>query len=392
MQHPTRRAVLLAGGATLASALAGCLATDGGTNDPGTTTDGGDSGTTTGGDDPVSTTTDGSVEYEVLQLGGSLTDADWNGAVTEVAGDLVLLDSPAAAQSALDLARLPDDRRETVESFVSETDFGTSVLLHVASVGPNTCYSEVQVGELDVDDSRLVGTAQPVDTSGPDQACGEAITYPAALVRVTVDGPVPTEATLTITNGWGTVADVTATTTDSSSTDPDDLPGYVRPDGDPAVVPAAPTCDDDSFERHPAGFDEDALAWGETTGDDGKPVFALRVDDISFARGDEVQVSLTNVTGESQYTGNRHKYNLQVYTESGWQDVRGYPADAPVGYTDEAVGHRPGDGFDWRFTLDPEGVVADQADRLSVCPGLPAGRYRFVFWEPAVAVAFDLVE
>jgi len=29
-------------------------------------------------------------------------------------------------------------------------------------------------------------------------------------------------------------------------------------------------------------------------------------------------------------------------------------------------------------------------DSLSVCPDLPPGRYRFVFWEPTVAVAFDV--
>jgi hypothetical protein len=30
-------------------------------------------------------------------------------------------------------------------------------------------------------------------------------------------------------------------------------------------------------------------------------------------------------------------------------------------------------------------------DSLVVCPDLEPGRYRFVFWEPDVAVAFDLV-
>lgn len=103
-------------------------------------------------------------------------------------------------------------------------------------------------------------------------------------------------------------------------------------------------------------------------------------------------VTLTSLGPGTGGTGNRNKYSLQVLTEAGWQDVRGSTDGEPLPYTDEAVRHEPGEGFRWTFDLTPEGVIAGHVheDALAVCPGLPAGRYRFVFWEPLVAVSFDL--
>lgn len=178
--------------------------------------------------------------------------------------------------------------------------------------------------------------------------------------------------------------------------DPDSLPGYVRPEGDPEAVPADLDCEDEAFERHPQAFEEADLSWGEV--DDAEHDefggFALRVNELSFERGEEVRVTLTNVSGEDRHTGNRHKYNFQVYTETGWRDVRGWSDGGSFGYTDEAVGHPPGEGFEWTFELTEAGVVAGHAhgDSIVVCPDLRAGRYRFAFWEPLVGVAFDLAE
>lgn len=183
-------------------------------------------------------------------------------------------------------------------------------------------------------------------------------------------------------------------TPDGTPIEPDDLPGYVRPEGDPETVPAALDCEDEAFVRHPQAFEEDDLNWGDALEDADFAGFALRVNELSFERGEEVRITMTNVSGESRYTGNRHKYNVQLYTEAGWRDVRGWSDGGSHGYTDEAVGHSPGEGFEWTFELTEEGVVADHAhgDSIAVCPDLRAGRYRFVFWEPLVGVAFDLVE
>lgn len=176
---------------------------------------------------------------------------------------------------------------------------------------------------------------------------------------------------------------------------PDELPGAIRPDADPATVPEPLVCKDDAFERHSVGFDESELEWGSVR-DNRVPTFALRVDDLAFERGDEIRVTLTNVRGVEMSTGNRYKYNFQVYTGEGWQDVRGWAGGMALPYTDELVEHEPGTGFEWTLTLTEEGLLDGHPheDDLVVCPGLPAGRYRFAFWgvDGAVAAAFDLVD
>jgi hypothetical protein len=79
-----------------------------------------------------------------------------------------------------------------------------------------------------------------------------------------------------------------------------------------------------------------------------------------------------------------------VRTENGWQDVRGSTEHERFAYTDEAVMHRPGEGFEWTFELTESGLVADHTHDLTVCPDLQTGRYRFVYFSPGVAVSFDL--
>jgi hypothetical protein len=98
-------------------------------------------------------------------------------------------------------------------------------------------------------------------------------------------------------------------------------------------------------------------------------------------RGNEVRVTMHNVSTDVQGTGNRHKWNLQVLTMDGWEDVRGTTGDDPIVYTDEAIEHRPGEGFEWSFEMTEEGIVAGHTheDILEVCPDLQPGRYRFVY-------------
>jgi hypothetical protein len=226
-----------------------------------------------------------------------------------------------------------------------------------------------------------------VDTSDEDEGCGDAITYPSALVRVTFEGDTRDRVRFTVTDGWDQRSEVTGV---AVATDPRTLSGHVRPDGDP-VVPDVLDCEDPGFTRHGEGF-ADRPPWGVSS--DSWGAFALRVDQRGVERGDAVTVSTTNVGALEGHTGNRHKYNLQVRTDTGWQDVRGTTDDDPVGYTDEAHVHPPGEGFEWTLTMTPDGLLEGHVheNRLSVCPDLPAGRYRFVFWEPTVAVAFDLVD
>ena len=184
----------------------------------------------------------------------------------------------------------------------------------------------------------------------------------------------------------------TPTPTPALAIDPADLPGYVRPGAEPEIVPQPLTCEDESLERRAAEFDGE-LRWGAVV-EDGRPVFAMRVNDLAFERGDEVRVTLTNVRDEERVTGNRAKYYFQVFTEDGWQEVRVLPEDRMVAFPGERNVHEPGESYEWALTLTEtellDGYVHEE--EMEVCPGLPAGRYRFVYWgvDHPVAVAFDL--
>ena len=378
---PDRRTTLRVAGAGLVGALAGCLdgLGDGNGNGDGTPD-------STPDDTPDETPTTSSVtdtEIQQYRVDGSV---EWYDESTT--GHVVVIDSEQRQEAVVRPHELPESRREAVGSFFDGVDYEESVVLLVASVGPNTCYTELDAGGFAVEDETLVGEASAVDTSGDDEACGEAVTFPSALVRVTFDGTTVTDTSLDITDGWGETATVTAGADDPLSPDPADLPGYVRPEGEADSI-APLSCDDDSFERHPQWPDEADVQYGnfET---DGETTLALRVAETSYERGDTVEITLTNVTDREASTGNRRKYNLQVYTEDGWQDVRG-GSESSFGYTDVAIGHAPGEGVEWSIELTEDAVGGD---RFEVCPDLPAGRYRFAYFgvigDGAVAVAFDV--
>jgi len=385
MDATDRRRVLRAFGLGFGAALAGCLSGDPG----GTVTDSEGRNPT---DSPMSSPTvtppsGAGVVSEVLQLGTGLEHPAWR-ADGDGGGHVELYASAAAARGRLGLDALDPDRREAAESFIGATDFEAQRLLLVASVGPDTCYSRVEVTSLRVVDGTLAGAARAVDTREEGEGCGDAITYPAALVRVGFEGPPLDRARIRLTDGWGERTEVVAAAVER---DPAALAGHVRPADEPSTVPAELDCGESGFGRHGVGFSS-APPWGFTA--DGWGAFALRIDALEVARGETVTVSLTNVGAAEGTTGNRHKYNLQVRTEAGWADVRGTTDGDPVPYTDEAIIHEPGEGFEWSLAMTPAGVLAGhpQEGRLSVCPGLPEGRYRFAFWEPTVAVAFDLTD
>lgn len=156
--------------------------------------------------------------------------------------------------------------------------------------------------------------------------------------------------------------------------------GHVRPDGEPDTVPTEFVCEVDGFEPHFEGYSEDTLHWGDTED------FSLRVNDLAFEYGDTAEIQLSRGT-----TGNRHKWNLEVDTENGWQEVRGTTAEF-LDYTAEDTDG----GHEWTLELTESGIVDSSFhdDSLQVCPDLVSGRYRFVYWgligDDSVAVAFDL--
>ena len=378
----TRRTALHAGGVALLALLAGCVGddTDGenGTDDESDDSAGGENA-----DAPAV------VETETFPLGAPLSQPWWYRYDEDAPGGVYLHESESSLRDG-PVVDLTEDRQEQLSAFVDETDFETSLLVQVGSAGPNTCHNRIDVSNLAIEDGTLVGAATVQDTREEEEVCGEAVTFPWTLVRVTVDGSLPDSARLSITDGWENEGEVVAPK--QRHLDPDELDGHVRPEGDPPAIPPELECDDSEFERHGQWVDEGDISLGEAS-DDGTPVFALRVDEQTYELGETARITLTNLTDKQQMTGNRSKFNLQVNTEAGWQDVRGFPDGKALPYTDEGIIHPPGGGFEWELELTEEGVASEgmHGDRLTVCPDLPAGRYRFLFWEVDVAVEFDVV-
>lgn len=141
-------------------------------------------------------------------------------------------------------------------------------------------------------------------------------------------------------------------------------------------------------------FEESALRWGD---DDGLG-WQMEVDDTEFHPGDDVTITMRNVSDEAKQYGAMTKYNLQVYTEAGWEDIRILPSwyagtGNAYGHEDIGLGQPPGGADRWTLTLDPD------ATSNLWCP-FPDGRYRFAFYGfhdvedegyEAIAVAFDIV-
>ena len=364
-----RRTALRAGCLGVAGALAGCLGT--------------------GEDVRVPTE---SPPQSVL----SVTDAASVGFAVRVAvgwdddsGYVVIVDSAARQRALLTKFGLPDDRRNRILEFVEDIDYSRERLVLVESVGPDQCHDTLEFEGVGVGVDGITAEAGVRRSDG--EACGEALAYPSSLLRARFNAEPPDEATIDVTDGRGVTSTVTATVDDPLSPAPDDLPGNVRPGGDAEPVPAL-SCETPGVDRHDQRFDEADLQWGEYPGA-ASPRLALRVDDLAYRHGDTLNVSLTNVADQPVETGNSAKYNLQVRTEDGWEDVRVTDGDGAA-YTDEGVAHGPGEGFDWSIELSEEGIIEAAAHgSAEVCPALASGRFRFAYFgvaDGAVAVAFDL--
>lgn len=388
---PDRRGLLKTVGVGAGTVLAGCLGIGDDTETP---TNGGDTETPTNGDETPTNGDDSETPTSGPAIIDSAThpftirhDPGWR---DYAAGYTAIVDSEARQRVALATFGLDENRRNEISEFLDDIDYETDRLVVVESVGPNACYDRLDIKNPRIEDGRLRADATVVDTSEDDEACASVETYPSTLLRVRFDGSPVDEVAIDVTDGWGEEATVTADTDDSLSSDPPDSPGYIRPDSDPS--PVAPlACDRDELTRHDQWFDEADVVWGDFE-QDGKTL-SLRVEETAYEYGDTVRIQLTNVSEGEVGTGNREMYNLQVYTEDGWQDVRVKEGD--FGYTEEAINHPPGGGFDWTVELTETGIVEGTFhDDAEVCPDLQSGRYRFayfgVFGEGAVAVSFDL--
>ena len=376
-----RRALLRASGLGALVALAGCLGPSGPDSE-----DGSDDGTGDGSDEAVN------VDTQQFVTRG--TRPEWDSGDAD--GRAVLVDSEERRRAVLSPYDVPEQRIEELEAFLDGLDYDDERLLFVESVGPTACHDRVELTNVRVADGRIRAEAAVIDSGEGDVACAEVVSYPSALARVGFEGgtkPVDS-ADVEVTDGWDETATVSASVDDPLGDALGSLEGSIRPE--PDADPIGPLeCDRSNVHRHQQIFAENDLAWGDIERD-GRATLGLRIEDTEYDYGETARIVLTNVADEPVNTGNRTKYNLQTYTEEGWQDVRVADESEHFEYNDEAVEHPPGGGFEWSFELTESGLTeGTYHDHAEVCPDLASGRYRFAYWgvtegADAVAVAFDL--
>lgn len=388
MQTSRRRALQTVGASMVSALVAGCMGGDD-ASEPDTASPEDE----TPQPDDTPELDDSVLEHTTVPLGRASDGRPAWHDDEATTGRAFLLDDAQRQDAVLQRYDPPENRREELGDLLEDVDYETDRLVVVESVGPNACYSEMTVENVRRDGDVLGADVKVVDTSEADEMCAQVVTRPVTLLSVTFEGTPPDEVGLSVTDGWGEQSTVTASADDPLSPDPANLDGHVQPDDEAEPVESL-ACPDEGFERHYQGFDEANAARGEMDGD-GEPGLAMRVAETSYDHGDTVEIRLVTVGDASINTGNRHKFNLQVYTDDGWQDVRGAD-EGTFPYTDEAVHHPPGEGFEWAIELTESGVVdaSGTAGDLRVCPELPAGRYRFSYWgvigDGAIAVEFDL--
>ncbi len=382
-----RRTVLRLAGLGVTTTLAGCLNVGSNTEETPTP-----SASQTPVSDP-SNGADASVTgVDTVSFRVSSSRPGWH--VDGGVGRVIIVDSKQrerAVMAGFDQAESPSDE---LEAFLADVEYATDRLLLVESMGPTGCHNDLAVTEVGRAGDQIEGTAQVRDTSSAGTACTQALVYPSVLARVQFDGQPVDAAAITVTDGSGNTETIQATTRDPLPVvDAAALPGSIRPNSDPDRV-APLSCQESGVMRHSQWYEEASVAWGDLE-QDGEPALALRVDEEAYEYGDTVRFALTNVSDEALGTGNRAKYNFQVATTDGWQDVRVIDEDRHFEYTDEAINHAPGGGFEWTFELTESGLVKDtyHSDAM-VCPDLQSGRYRFAYFgvlgDDAIAVAFDL--
>ena len=318
-------------------------------------------------------------------------------------GQVIVIDSRERESEALSPYSIPFDRHEEMRAFREGVDYDRERLLLVESVGPNACHDRLEVDSIRAESEEIRAEAAVVDSSDGEMACAQVVTYPSTLVRITFKDEPLDSARAEITDGGGGHQTIPADADDPIEIREDDGPeesdpvrfeGAIRPDEDPE--PIAPLeCTKEAIRRHPQRFENAGLSWGDVDYD-GETVQELRIEETEYDYGDTARIQLTNVSDADIHVGNRAKYNVQAYTESGWQDVRVTDEDRYFEYTDEAINHPAGDTFEWSFELTESGLVEGTFhDHAEVCPDLQTGRYRFAFWgiidgADAVGVGFDL--
>lgn len=135
-------------------------------------------------------------KYEVAESELSFTDA--GEAKLGSSGAVVIEDSTEAEELLV--------ADETLELFVSETDFEEEVLVVGRVVAPQGCY-RARLDDVTLDEGILEGTLTPERTAAEDEPCTNVISHPAVLARVDVDGYAVKREELEVVDGTSTEAE-----------------------------------------------------------------------------------------------------------------------------------------------------------------------------------------
>ncbi len=109
--------------------------------------------------------------------------------------------------------------------------------------------------------------------------------------------------------------------------------------------------------------------------------FALEIEERSISVGETLAATLENVSGETNTSGNKGKFDIQYRDSDRWRTIFGRE-DVFAGWSDEGVTHEPGEGFRWEFTFSQDGAsdAVRHSPTYHVCAPLSSGEYRFVYW------------
>lgn len=161
-----------------------------------------------------------------------------------------------------------------------------------------------------------------------------------------------------------------------SGVKPSDPPPQIRPYN----------CGGDNTLQHKPFVDFGEVVLGETD------TWKLEASTTTASIGQAITIRLTNKTEYIKKTASKWKFNIQVYTQNGWQEIRRVTNQQP--YSSNEISHQGGGGFEWQFvcTNTEFFVMNPFQDNFEICPTIQPGRYRFIFADPAVSVQFNIVE
>ncbi|GAB3412302.1 hypothetical protein GCM10027435_04870 [Haloparvum alkalitolerans] len=146
----------------------------------------------------------------------------------------------------------------------------------------------------------------------------------------------------------------------------------------PEGTPASLECSDEGFERFDPPFDDDAVQYVTARTPDGHR-FELAAQGTQQSYGNELRVTLRNLSDAEIEIGPKELVSIQRRTEAGWQEVRGADGAIPA-FPDEVRTVGSGGGYAWSVRLREPEIAALGPEGLRVCPALGPGVHRFVFW------------